>query len=119
MADSTQAPRTHTEMAERQGPTGNTAADGDTARSSGMGMVSAVTGGLGVAVGLIPRAGAFALILAVVALAAGIPSMREGRSAPGFATGRIGVLLGALALVVGILNIGIQLDWFTYFTTGD
>lgn len=119
MADSTTPPRTRTEQAERHGPTGHTVPDGSTAHSSGMGMVSAVTGGLGVAVGLIPLAGAGALILAVIAFATGAPSLRRGRAASGYATARIGVVLGLVALVVGVLNIGIQLDWFTYFTTGD
>jgi lysylphosphatidylglycerol synthetase-like protein (DUF2156 family) len=118
MANRTQE-TTHTRLAAEHGPTGHTQHDGDSARSAGMGMASLVAGALGVVAGIVPKLGVAALILAVVAFAAGIPSMRHGTRAAGFRYARIGVVLAVIAVLLGVLNVAIQIELFDYFTTGD
>lgn len=113
MARSTEH-RTQTQIAEELGPTGNTHHDGG--GSSVAGTAAVVVGVLGVIAGIIPKLGVGALILAVVALLAGIPTMRQGPRAAGFSRARLGVVLAVVAIVLGVLNIAIQLDVFNYFT---
>ena len=108
-------PRTHTEIASERGPTGNTQYDDHTATSMG-GTVAVVCGALGVIAGIIPRLGVGAVILAVIALVAGVPAMRGDRESSASKRARIGVFLAVAALVLGALNIAIQLDLFDYFT---
>lgn len=109
--------RTQTEIAQDRGPTGNTQHDDAAAASSIAATVAVVTGALGVIVGIIPKLGVGALILAAIALVAGVPATRSGRRAPTFSRARTGVVLAVIAVVLGILNIAIQLDVFDYFTT--
>lgn len=117
MADRMTDKPTHTQLAAERGPTGHTEHDVASARSVSAGVVSLVTGGLGVVAGIIPLLGAGAVLLALVALAFGLPSLRHGPSAAGFRYARLGVVLAVVAIIVGVINLGIQLDWFDYFTT--
>lgn len=114
MARSTSQPQTQTQLAQERGPTGNIQHDGPS-QSSVSGTVAVVVGVPAVIVGIIPKLGVGALILAAVALAAGIPSLRHGRASPGFSRARLGVVLAVVAVIIGVLNIGIQLDWFDFF----
>lgn len=108
------AQRTQTELAQHRGPTGNIEHD-DSSSSKIAATVAVVTGVLGAIAGIIPKVGVLAIILGLVALVAGISAVRHGPAAPGFSRGRIGVALAVAALVLGVINIGIQLDWFDYF----
>ena len=114
MADQTHQ-RTQTELAQERGPTGNIQHDGGAASATAA-TVAVVSGALGVIAGIIPRLGVGALILAVVALVAGVPAMRRGDRASS-SRARIGVVLAVAAIVLGAVNIAIQLDAFNYFTT--
>ena len=114
MADPTHQ-RTQTEIAEEQGPTGNTHHDGGDATSSMAATVAVVAGALAVVAGIIPKLGVGALILAAVALLTGVPAMRRKDATSSRA--RIGVILAVVAVVLGAVNIAIQLDAFNYFTT--
>jgi hypothetical protein len=80
---------------------------------------SVVTGALGLVAGFIPGLWIVALVLAGVALATGLPTMRHGRDATGYGAARIGVALAVAAAVVGLLNLGIWYDAFDYFTVTD
>lgn len=110
--------RTQTELAQQRGPTGNIQHDSG-AGSRAAGTIAVIAGVLGVLAGIIPNLGVGAVILAVVALVAGIPTMHHGQSHPGFKRARAGVVLAVIAIVLGVLNIAIQGDAFDYFTTGD
>lgn len=114
MADSTHE-RTQTEIAEERGPIGNTRHDGGDATSSMAATVAVAAGALGVVAGIIPRLGVGALILAAVALFTGVPAMRRRDATSSRA--RIGVVLAVIAVVLGALNVAIQIDAFNYFTT--
>ena len=107
--------RTQTQIAEHGGPTGNTQQDGGA--SSVASTVAVVTGALGVVAGIVPKLGVGALILAVIALVSGVPVMRGGRHGPDFGRARTGVVLAVIAIVLGLLNLAIQLDVFDYFTS--
>lgn len=107
--------RTHTDIAQDRGPTGNTQYDGGGATSSIAATVAVVAGALAVIAGIIPKLGVGALILAAVALLTGVPAM--GRRDATSSRARIGVLLAVVAVLLGAVNIAIQLDAFNYFTT--
>lgn len=114
MARPTTSHRTQTQLAGERGPTGNIRHDDASASSIGA-TVAVVAGVLAVIAGIIPELGVGALILAAVALVAGISSLRRGRGAPGFGRARFGVVLAVVAAILGVLNIGIQMDLFDYF----
>lgn len=114
MADRTHQ-RTQTDIAQERGPTGNVEHDGGDATSSIAATVAVVAGVLAVVAGIIPRLGVGALILAAVALLTGVPAMRRRDATSSRA--RTGVALAVVAVVLGAVNIAIQLDAFNYFTT--
>ena len=58
-----------------------------------------------------------AVVLAVATLMLALPAIRTGRGAPGHRYARIGGALGVVALLLGAVNIAIQLELFNYFTT--
>ena len=95
--------------------TGNTQYDGGDATSSIAATVAVVAGVLALIAGIIPKLGVGALILAAVALLAGVPAMRRGDATSSRA--RIGVVLAVVAVLLGAVNIAIQVDAFNYFTT--
>lgn len=108
------APTTHTRLAQAHGPSGHTRADGRAGPElAAIGAV--VAGGLGVVSGLVPGLGIVAIGLALVA---GILGVLGRRGAPGRhrLTATIGLVLAAGALALGVLNVMIQLDLFSYFT---
>lgn len=117
MATTPTRPRTQTEATERHVPTGPTGYDRQTAGLAPT--TSIVAGALGAIAGIIPRLGVAALVLAGVALLAGLPTLRSERSGRTQRYARIGVTLAVAAIVLGILNIAIQLDMFAYFTADD
>lgn len=119
MADTSTHQTTHTRLAARRGPQGHTKHDGEGARSATMGVTSLATGALGVVAGIVPLLGVVALVLAGAAFATGVPPMRDGHQAPGYRYARIGIVLAVIAVLLGAINLAIQLDLFNYFTTGD
>lgn len=88
-------------------------------RKSSTTTVAAIVGVIAVISALLPGFFFVAWLLGVIAIAAGLTTFRQGASADGFGSARVAVIAGALALVLGVINLGIVLDWFTYFTTGD
>lgn len=116
MADST-SQQTQTELAQERGPTGNIQHDGG-AGTSFAATAAVAAGALGVVAAIIPGLGIGALILAAIALLAGVPAMR-GRDDGVARRARIGAVLAVVAIVFGAVNIAIQLDLFNYFTTDE
>lgn len=86
-------------------------------RSNAAAKIGAISGAVGVIAAFIPGLFFVAWLLGAVAIAAGLPTFRRGRGESDYGTARFAVVAGALALVFGVVNLGIVLDWFTYFTT--
>jgi len=120
---------THTDTDGTSTPAGFTARDtpspgshaaADRRRRAGVGGVGAVVaGGLGAIAGFIPRLGVLAVALGLVALASGAGRARADEPGTGRQVARVGVALAVVAIVVGVVNIAIQLDLFAYFTADD
>jgi len=77
--------------------------------ASWLGTVSAAAGAAGVVVGILPLVGVSALLLAAVAIGTGVPAMRSGPEGVGFHRGRTGVVLGMIAVVVGLASLAAEL----------
>ncbi len=107
-------PLTETRLAQERGPAGHQREG--TGRSA-LATASVVTGGLGAVIALLPAFWTVAFVLAAVALVTGLLVVREGPTASGYRTARIGVALGVLAAVLGVLNLAVSSDVFDYFTT--
>jgi hypothetical protein len=104
-------------MAERPSTrTQTTANRQDGARSSGA-VIAVILGALAVITAFIPGLFWLAWILGGVGIALALPAMRQGSAAPSFSMARTAVIAGVIALVIGIINLGIVLEWFTFFTT--
>jgi len=73
------------------------------------GLVSLLAGGAGVVVATLPRLGLLALALAALAIATGVPAMREGPGASCFSKARTGVVLGMIAVLLGVVSLAMQL----------
>lgn len=82
-------------------------------------IVSVVLGAFGVLAAFIPGLFWVAWLLGAVAIAVSLPVLRRGRAAPSHGLARVAFGAGLLAIVIGVLNLGITADWFTYFTTDD
>ena len=78
-------------------------------RSPVRGAVSLAAGAFGVVAATLPAMGIAALLLAAVAIGVGVPVMRRGPGVPSFPFARVGVVLGMIAVLVGILSLAMQL----------
>ena len=78
-----------------------------------------IAGVLGVMAGLIPGLFWLAWILGAIAIAVALPARRRGPADPSHGLSRIVLGAGVAALVLGLINLGIAVDGFNYFTTGD
>ena len=96
----------------------STTAGQEADRSNTATKIGAICGAIGVVFAFIPGLFFVAWLLGAIAVAAGLPTFRRGRTASDYGTARFAVVAGALALVFGVVNLGIVLDWFTFFTTG-
>lgn len=106
MADTT------TQHRPRTGPAATAPAAAAPVRTSSSrtwGLVSMVVGALGVVAAVVPISGFVALFLAAVAIGTGVPAMRRGPHAACFATARLGVVLGMIAVLLGFLSLAMQL----------
>lgn len=77
--------------------------------SSARGLVSAGAGATSVVVAILPSLGLLALLLAGVAIGAGVHVMRRGPGAAGFRFARVGVVLGMIGVLLGFLSLAMQL----------
>lgn len=100
-----QRPRTHTDTVEDTAEEKRSAAE----------VIAIIVGALGVVAAFIPGLWWFAWILAVVAIAIALPAVRQGPTGPSYRLSRIAVGAGIVALIIGLLNLGITQDWFEYF----
>ncbi|MCO8126106.1 hypothetical protein NHL50_02670 [Acidimicrobiia bacterium EGI L10123] len=73
------------------------------------GLVSLLAGGAGVVVATLPGLGLLALALAALAIASGVPAMRKGPGAASFSKARTGVVLGMIAVLLGVISLAMQL----------
>lgn len=73
------------------------------------GLVSMAAGGFGVVAATLPSMGIIALVLAAVALGVGVPVMRRGPGTASFSFARSGVVLGMIAVLIGVLSVALQL----------
>lgn len=73
------------------------------------GVVSLVAGALAVVAAVLPSVGAIAIVLAAVAIGMGVPVMRRGPGADCFPFARTGVVLGMIAVPLGIVSLVMQL----------
>lgn len=78
-------------------------------RSPRHGFVSLGAGALGVVAATLPSMGLVALVLAAVAIGVGVPVMRRGPGVASFPFARVGVVLGMIAVLVGVLSVAMQL----------
>jgi formate-dependent nitrite reductase membrane component NrfD len=68
-----------------------------------------IAGALGVVAAILPRLGALALLLAAIAICAGVPAMRRGPQAACFPYARAGVVLGMISVLLGFISLAMQL----------
>lgn len=69
-----------------------------------LGVAAAVSGGVGVVVGVFPLGWPFGLVLAALAIVLGGRVMRRGPAAPGFGAARTAVALGLIAVLLGLVS---------------
>ena len=100
-------------------PTTGATSRGGTDRTPTGPLIAATVAVLALVSAFIPGLFFVAWILGAIAIAVALPTFRSGSAALGFASARVAVIAGALALVFGLVNLGIVLEWFDYFTTGD
>ena len=77
--------------------------------SSVRGLVSLGAGAASVVVAILPALGIVALLLAGLAIAAGVQIMRQGPDAPAFRFARTGVVLGMIGVLLGFVSLAMQL----------
>lgn len=97
----------------------STTAEPVSGRSTAAAVLGAIGAAVGVAAALIPGLFFVGWLLGGAAIAAGLPAFRQGRAASDYGIARFAVFAGALAVVLGVVNLGIVLDWFDYFTADD
>lgn len=78
-------------------------------------VIAVIVGVMAVVAGFIPGFFWAAWLLGVIAIVASLPALRQGPAAPSHTLARVAAGAGALALIVGLLNLGITLEWFDYF----
>lgn len=99
-------PRTaHTDRMERQ----------DRPERSAGAVIAVIVGVIGAIVSFVPGLFWAAWILGAIAIGVSLPALKQGPTAPSHGLARVAAGAGALALVVGLINLGITLDWFDYF----
>lgn len=108
-------------MTDPRNPSTTTGAStrGEPDNRSPVPVIAAIVGVLAVIAAFIPGLFFVAWLLGAIAIAAALPTFRAGAPSHGFGAARVAVIAGALALVFGLVNLGIVLEWFDYFTTGD
>lgn len=109
-------PETHTQEAEERGPRGHTAHSATTATKTTLTTVATVLGLLGVVAGVVPGLWILALPIGVVTLAVAEPVRRRGPGTAGHRSARAAVVLAVVALALGVINLGISVELFDYFT---
>lgn len=107
---------TQTRLAARHGPTGNQRPLSPKERSTIFGAASLIIGAHGAVLAIIPGLGVIALVVAAVAFAVGVTAMRAGSEGDRRKYARFGIVLSLAALVLGVINVAIQAELFSYFT---
>jgi hypothetical protein len=106
VAESTTQHQERTQLHPPQDPSGR-ARLGALGRRPGL--VALLAGAAGVVAAVLPSVGGVAIVLAAVAIGIGVPVMRRGPGDACFPCARTGVVLGMIAVPLGVVSVAMQL----------
>lgn len=93
-------------------------ATNDGAAAPATALLSAGLGVAAVVAALVPGLFLLAWLLAAAALVAARPGLESGESERTLDAALVGHRAGVAAIILGVLNLGIALGWFSFFTAG-